>query len=290
MAKQFTYDTEDAEISVWGEDLENVIEEANDALAAADIALSDEAINDRIRVIPSPTRIKSSVEDVLMEMRRRGGEEAAERVESGMTLGLGTGSTTAWAIAAIGWKLDGGELNDVRGVATSLQSHELAKEAGIPLVDVDQVESFDLAIDGADQWDPDRPHVVKGGGASHAREKLIDALADQLVIATDEDKASKPLDYDIPLSILPESRDAVQRWVREQGGDPSLRYAEAKDGPLFTANGNLIVDCDFGRLENPEQRAEKLARIPGAQEHGLFVDMVDEVVYGTQDGVDNVQF
>ena len=113
-------------------------------------------------MIPSPTRIKSSVEDVLMEMRRRGGEEATERVESGMTLGLGTGSTTAWVIAAIGWKLDDGDLENVRGAATSLQSHELAKEAGIPLVDVDQVESFDLAIDGADQWDPDHPNVVKG--------------------------------------------------------------------------------------------------------------------------------
>ena len=101
---------------------------------------------------------------------------------------------------------------------------------------------------------------------------------------------STPLDFEVPLSILPESRGVVQRWVREQGGEPTLRYAEAKDGPLFTANGNLIVDCDFGDLENPEQRAEALARIPGAQEHGLFVDMVDEVVYGTGDGVSNVRF
>lgn len=290
MANQFIYETDEGELSVWAESYEETVEQAKTVLDDAGISLSDAEIDDQIRVIPSPKRIKSSAEDVLMEMRYRGGGEAAERVESGMTLGLGTGSTAAWAIAAIGWKLDEGELENIRGAATSLQSHELAKEAGIPLVDVDQVESFDLAIDGADQWDSDHPHVVKGGGASHAREKLIDSMADRLVIATDEEKMSTPLDHSVPLSVLPESRDVVQRWVREQGGKPSLRYAEAKDGPLFTANGNLIVDCDFGTLENPGQRAEELARIPGAQEHGLFVGMVDEVVYGTEDGVDTVQF
>jgi ribose 5-phosphate isomerase A len=290
MAKQFTYGRDEAEISVWAESREEVVEEANARLSAEGISLSEAEIDERIRAIPSPTRIKSDAEDVLMEMRRRGGMEAAERVESGMTLGLGTGSTTAWAIAAVGWKLADGELEDVRGAATSLQSHELAKEAGIPLVDVDQVDSFDLAIDGADQWDPEHPHVVKGGGASHAREKLIDEMADRFVVATDEEKASTPLSYPVPLSVLPESRDVAKRWVRELGGDPSLRYAEAKDGPLFTANGNLIVDCDFGEVENPDERATELARVPGAQEHGLFVDMVDEVVYGTAEGVDSVRF
>jgi ribose 5-phosphate isomerase A len=290
MAKQFTYGRDEAEISVWAESREEVVEEANARLSAEGISLSEAEIDERIRAIPSPTRIKSDAEDVLMEMRRRGGMEAAERVESGMTLGLGTGSTTAWAIAAVGWKLADGELEDVRGAATSLQSHELAKEAGIPLVDVDQVDSFDLAIDGADQWDPEHPHVVKGGGASHAREKLIDEMADRFVVATDEEKASTPLSYPVPLSVLPESRDVAKRWVRELGGDPSLRYAEAKDGPLFTANGNLIVDCDFGEVENPDEQATELARVPGAQEHGLFVDMVDEVVYGTAEGVDSVRF
>jgi ribose 5-phosphate isomerase A len=290
MAKQFTYGRDEAEISVWAESREEVVEEANARLSAEGISLSEAEIDERIRAIPSPTRIKSDAEDVLMEMRRRGGMEAAERVESGMTLGLGTGSTTAWAIAAVGWKLADGELEDVRGAATSLQSHELAKEAGIPLVDVDQVDSFDLAIDGADQWDPEHPPVVKGGGASHAREKLIDEMADRFVVATDEEKASTPLSYPVPLSVLPESRDVAKRWVRELGGDPSLRYAEAKDGPLFTANGNLIVDCDFGEVENPDERATELARVPGAQEHGLFVDMVDEVVYGTAEGVDSVRF
>jgi ribose 5-phosphate isomerase A len=290
MAKQFTYEDGDEEISVWAESHEAVVEEARARLDEADIRLDEGEIEDRVRVIPSPERIKSDPEDVLMEMRRRGGMEAAEVVESGMDVGLGTGSTTAWAIAAIGWKLDDGELEDVRGVATSLQSHDLARELGIPLTDVDEFDSLDVAIDGADQWDPENPHVVKGGGASHAREKLIDAMADRLVIATDERKTATPLDHPVPLSVLPESRNVARDWVREAGGEPSLRYAEAKDGPLFTANGNLIVDCDFGAIDDVEGRAAELARIPGAQEHGLFVEMVDDVVYGTEDGVDSVSF
>ncbi|MFH5801405.1 ribose 5-phosphate isomerase A [Haladaptatus sp. CMAA 1911] len=290
MAKQFSYHQQGQDISVWAETEDETVEEAKDELANRDLNLDEDEIRENIRVIPSPRRIKSSAEDVLMDMRRRGGMEAAEVVEDGMDVGLGTGSTTAWAIAKIGWKIDEGTLQNVRGVATSLQSHELAKEAGIPLINVDEVTELDVAIDGADQWDPENPHVVKGGGASHAREKLIDSMAEKLVIATDENKTSTPLSYPIPLSILPESRTVVREWIRDQGGDPTLRYAEKKDGPLFTANGNLIVDCDFGDIEDPEERAERLARIPGAQEHGLFVNMVDEVVYGTDDDVKTTRF
>ncbi|WP_231186498.1 ribose 5-phosphate isomerase A [Haladaptatus sp. DYF46] len=290
MAKQFSYHQQGQDISVWAETEDGAIEEAKDELVNRDLNLDEDEIRENIRVIPSPQRIKSPAEDVLMDMRRRGGMEAAEVVEDGMDVGLGTGSTTAWAIAKIGWKIDEGTLQNVRGVATSLQSHELAKEAGIPLINVDEVTELDVAIDGADQWDPENPHVVKGGGASHAREKLIDSMAEKLVIATDENKTSTPLSYPIPLSILPESRTVVREWIRDQGGDPTLRYAEKKDGPLFTANGNLIVDCDFGDIEDPEERAERLARIPGAQEHGLFVNMVDEVVYGTDDDVETTRF
>lgn len=290
MAKQFTYTEGGYDITVWAEDTKTVIERARDELDDKGVSLSDSELKAYIRVIPSPRRIKSSADDVLMDIRQRGGKEAAEFVEDGMDLGLGTGSTTAWAIAAIGWKLDTGELTDIRGAATSLQSHELAKEADIPLITVDEVTELDLAIDGADQWDSNHPHIVKGGGASHAREKLIDSMADRLIIATDEQKAATPLSHEVPVSVLPESRTVAQKWVHEMGGDPTLRYAETKDGPLFTANGNLIVDCDFGEIEDPERRAEELARIPGAQEHGLFVNMVDDVVYGTEEGIDHVQF
>lgn len=290
MAKEFTYTEGGHDVQLWAEHEDEVVRQAREKLSERGIDLSDEEIRRHVEVIPSPRRSKSSAEDVLLDVRRRGGDAAAEVVEDGMTIGLGTGSTTAWAIVTIARKLRDGELSDVRGVATSLQSHELAKEAGVPLVNLDEVTELDVAIDGADQYDPNAPHVVKGGGAAHAREKVVDTMADQFVIATDDAKAASPLDFPVPLSILPESRTVAKQWVREQGGEPELRFAEKKDGPVFTANGNLILDCDFGPIDDPEARATELARVPAAQEHGLFVNMVDEIYIGTEDGVDHKQF
>lgn len=290
MAKLIEFEHGDGTFSEWSEDESELVESAQSYLDDRGVRADTGELREQIRTVPSPRRIKSSAEAVMRDVRRRAGERAADEVDSGMTVGLGTGSTTAWAVAEIGRRLEAGEIADVRGVATSLQSHELAKEAGVPLIDLDEVTSLDVAIDGADQWDPEAPHVVKGGGASHAREKVIDTIADRLVIATDRGKTATPLDHPVPLSVLPESRTIAMEWVREQGGEPELRYAEAKDGPLFTANGNLVLDCAFGTLDEPVERAEALARIPGAQEHGLFVDMVDAVYAGTDGEVDVVEF
>ena len=290
MAKEFRYTQNGEEISVWAESEAEVIEQVREELRSHDVSLSEAEIRERIDVVPSPRRIKSGAEGVFDERRRRGGREAVDVVESGMTVGLGTGSTTAWAIAEVGRRVRESELEDVQGVATSLQSHELAKEAEIPIVDLDQVTDLDVAIDGADRYDPEHPHVVKGGGASHAREKVIDTMAERLVIATDDEKAQTPLSYPVSLSVLPASREVAKEWVRDIGGDPELRYGEAKDGPLFTANGNLVLDCDFGEMEDIEELAANLSAIPGAQEHGLFVDLVDEIYVGTDDGVERIEF
>jgi ribose 5-phosphate isomerase A len=290
MAQQFECFEDDCDFSEWAETEDEVLEEAKDHLQEHDLSVPDEEIRKHIRTVPSPKRIKSSPEEIMDERRERGGTKAAEVVEDGMIVGLGTGSTTAWAIAELGARVDDGL--DIHGVATSLQSHELAKEAGVPLINLDEVSinEIDVAIDGADQYSPDNPHVVKGGGASHAREKVIDTAADRLVIASDEEKAKDPLDHPVPLSVLPDSRTLAMDWVRDQGGTPDLRYAERKDGPLYTANGNLVIDCDFGPIGDPSERAQKLSAIPGAQEHGLFVDMVDDLYIGTSDGVETIQF
>ena len=288
MAQQFQCFEDDCEFSEWAETEDEVHDAAQDHLAEHDFSVSDEEIRKHIRTIPSPKRIKSSPEEILDERREQGGRQAAEVVGDGMVVGLGTGSTTAWAITELGVRVEDGL--DIHGVATSLQSHELAKEAGIPLINLDEVTEIDVAIDGADRYSPEDPHVVKGGGAAHAREKVIDTAADRLVIATDEEKATDPIEYPVPLSVLPDSRTLAMKWVREQGGSPELRYAERKDGPLFTANGNLVIDCDFGPIEDPVDRARKLSAIPGSQEHGLFVDMVDDLYIGTSDGVETIQF
>ncbi|PSP63153.1 ribose 5-phosphate isomerase A, partial [Halobacteriales archaeon QH_8_64_26] len=143
MAKEFRYDEDGEEISVWAESEDEVTEQAREELDARGISLTDEGICEHVEVIPSPRRIKSGEDGVFDERRRECGREAADVVESGMTVGLGTGSMTAWAVAEIGRKVRDGELEDIQGVATSLQSHDLAKEARIPIVDLDQVVEID---------------------------------------------------------------------------------------------------------------------------------------------------
>ena len=291
MAKEFTYTADDERIREWAETEDEAIEQARAALDDRGIDLDEEAIREHIEVVPSPNRIKSGAEGVFDERRRRAGERAAqELIEDGMDVGLGTGSTTAWTVAEIGRLLREGDLEDVRGVATSLQSHELAKEAGIPLVDLDGVTELDITVDGADQYSENEPTVIKGGGGAHAREKVIDAMADELVITTDEEKATDPLDYPVPVAVMPDAREVVARWVREAGGEPDLRMAERKDGPVFTANGNLVLDCDFGGLDDAAGTAQALDGIPGVLEHGIFLDMVDAVYLGTEEDVDVLEF
>jgi ribose 5-phosphate isomerase A len=213
--------------------------------------------------------------------KRNAGERAAETVESGETVGLGTGSTAAHAIRALGRRVDDGL--DVVGVPTSFASRELAREVGVPLAPLVDVERVDVAIDGADQVaDGD---LVKGGGAAHATEKVVDAAADRFLVVVDEGKVAAALSRPVPVEILPDARTAVARRLREAGSDPQLRRAERKDGPVVTDNGNLLVDCDFGTIEDPASLSRTLAAVPGVVEHGLFVGLADAVYVGTDDGV-----
>jgi len=212
--------------------------------------------------------------------KRAAGESAAETVEDGMVVGLGTGSTAAHAIRALGEAVDAGL--DVTGVPTSFQSRELAREAGVPLADLDEV-SVDLAIDGADQIAGG--DLVKGGGAAHAREKIVDTAADRFLVVVDPTKEADRLDYPVPVEVLPAARTTVADAVEGLGGDPDLRQAERKDGPVVTDNGNLVLDCDFGEIDEPAALAVDLSALPGVVEHGLFVGDADEVHLGTADGV-----
>jgi ribose 5-phosphate isomerase A len=214
--------------------------------------------------------------------KRRAGEHAAELVADGDTVGLGTGSTAAHAIRALGRKVDDGL--DVRGVATSYASRDLAGEVGVPLVELDAVERIDVAIDGADQVSDDCA-LIKGGGAAHAREKVVDAAAERFVVVVDPSKEASLLDRSVPVEVLPAARATVRRALRDLGGTPTLRAAERKDGPVVTDNGNFVFDCEFGAIGKPDALATDLATIPGVVEHGLFVGLADEVHVGRGDGV-----
>ncbi|WP_418285525.1 ribose-5-phosphate isomerase RpiA [Halorubrum sp. DTA46] len=224
--------------------------------------------------------------------KRRAGESAAAAVDDGDVVGLGTGSTAAHAIRRLGERVDAGL--DIRGVATSFASRELALESGIPLLDLDEAvgpgaPGIDLAIDGADQvalgGDSSSPSLIKGGGAAHAREKLVDAAAERFLVVADPSKETAVLDRSVPVEVLPAGQSVVAEAVRAAGGEPTLRRAERKDGPVVTDNGNLVLDCAFGEIAEPAALAATLAGTPGVVEHGLFVDMADEVRVGTDSDV-----
>jgi ribose 5-phosphate isomerase A len=212
--------------------------------------------------------------------KRRAGESAATAVEDGMVVGLGTGSTAAHAIRKLGRRVDAGL--DIEGIPTSFQARERASEAGIPLTTLSEATP-DLAIDGADQVAGG--HLVKGGGAAHTREKLVDAASDRLLVVVDPSKLADALDHPVPLAVLPDARRPVADAVREQGGEPDLRRAERKDGPVVTDEGHLVLDCDFGAVDDPAGRSRALSAVPGVVEHGLFVGMADEIHVGDGDGV-----
>ncbi len=212
--------------------------------------------------------------------KRRAGESAAELAEDGDVVGLGTGSTAAYAIRRLGKRIDGGL--DVRGVPTSHGARALAVEAGVPLTDLNEATP-DIAIDGADQLaDGD---CVKGGGAAHAREKVVDAAADRLVLVVDDRKLTDMLHHPVPVEVLADAVPTVRAAVREADAEPTLRAAERKDGPVVTDNGNLVVDCAFGAIEAPGELAARLSELPGVVEHGLFVGLADEAHIGSDDGV-----
>ncbi|MFB6206173.1 MAG: ribose-5-phosphate isomerase RpiA [Haloglomus sp.] len=232
--------------------------------------------------------------------KRRAGESAADRVRDGEVVGLGTGSTAAHAIRTLGRAVDAGL--DVRGIPTSYQSRTLAREVGIPQTTLEDATP-DVAIDGADQAAPlgaadvdeagragadvfdgsDGAVLVKGGGGAHAREKVVDAAADRLLVVVDESKLAAAVDRPVPVEVLPDATPTVRERVAELGGDPTLRAAERKDGPVVTDNGNLVLDCAFGTVDDPSALARELDAVPGVVAHGLFCDLADEIHVGADD-------
>ena len=210
------------------------------------------------------------------DAKRRAGESAADAVSDGMVVGLGTGSTAAYAIRELGRRVDSGL--DIRGIPTSHGARRLARDVGIPLTTLAE-STPDVAIDGADQvagFD-----LIKGGGAAHAREKLVDSAAERFLVVADETKLTEPLDAAVPVEVLPDAVPVVERELTALDGAPELRAAERKDGPVVTDNGNLVVDCAFGAIAEPGALATDIAALPGVVEHGLFVGLADEVHVGS---------
>jgi len=215
-------------------------------------------------------------------MKKAVAEAAVNEVTSNMIVGLGSGSTAAIMIKTLANKIKTGELNQIRGVPTSFQSEVLALELGIPLIDLVSVPQIDLAIDGADEVNPDY-QLIKGGGACHVREKLVASKANKLLIVVDQTKLVKNLNevFPLPVEVLPSAWKQVKDVIEEMDAECKLRMAEKKAGPVVTDEGNLILDVLFnGGINNPKEIEMQINNIPGVLENGLFVDLTYKVLVG----------
>ncbi len=230
--------------------------------------------------------------DLQNQMKLAVAEAAVKQIKDGMILGLGSGSTAALMIKALGSKISSGELKGIVGVPTSFQGEVLASELGIPLTSLSGISHIDLAIDGADEVDPSF-QLIKGGGACHVQEKLVASLAKRFVVVVDSSKIVETLNLDflLPVEVLPSAWTQVQNNLKEMGGSAYLRMAQKKAGPVVTDQGNLVLDVKIeGGIKDPERLEAEINNIPGVLENGLFVNLVDEVLVGDIiDGVASVR-
>jgi len=215
-------------------------------------------------------------------MKKIVAEAAVKEVQSGMVVGLGSGSTAALMIKSLAEEINAGKLKNIKGVPTSFQSEVLALELNIPIIDLASVSQIDLAIDGADEVDP-KFQLIKGGGACHVREKLVASKANRFLIVVDETKLVEKLNlvFPLPVEVLPTAWKQVKNTISEMNGSSSLRMANKKAGPVVTDQGNLVLDVLFeDGIRNPQDLEMRINNIPGVLENGLFIDMTDKVLVG----------
>ena len=220
--------------------------------------------------------------DLQTQMKQIVADAAVKEIEDGMIIGLGSGSTAALMIKSLAGQIRSGKLKNIRGVPTSFQSEVLAMELEIPLIDLASANQIDLAIDGADEVDPDF-QLIKGGGACHVREKLVASKADKLLILVDETKLVQNLNlvFPLPVEVLPSAWKQVKDIISEMSGNSTLRMATKKAGPVVTDQGNMILDVLFNDgIKDPKDLEILINNIPGVLENGLFVDLTDQVLVG----------
>jgi ribose 5-phosphate isomerase A len=220
--------------------------------------------------------------DLQDRMKEAVATAAVDQIRDGMVVGLGSGSTAALMIRALGRKLQQGELSGIVGVTTSFQVEVLAAELGIPLQALNAVQRIDLAIDGADEVDPSF-QLIKGGGACHVQEKLVARRADRFVVVVDATKLVERLNlgFLLPVEVLPGAWRQVRDELTAMAGRVELRMAVRKAGPVVTDQGNLVLDVAFdGGIGDPAALEATINNIPGVLENGLFVNLADQVLVG----------
>ena len=219
------------------------------------------------------------------KLKKMAAEKAVEQVKSGMVLGLGHGSTAKFAVAKIGELWQAGALSNIVAIPTSEYTAAQARGYGLPLTTLDQHPVIDLAIDGADEVDP-QLNLIKGLGGALLREKMVESAAKQLIIIVDGSKPVEKLGTrgPLPVEVTQFGWKAQVKWLATLGCVPRLRGGEAE--PFMTDNGNYIIDCTFPHgISHPTALATTLRDRVGLVEHGLFLNMATQVVIAQKDGL-----
>ena len=198
--------------------------------------------------------------------------DALKFVSDGQILGLGSGRAATAFVKSLSRLVRAGDV-DIRGVPTSLQIKMAAQLGGIPLVEADQVGRIDVVFDGADQIDS-QGFVIKGGGGALLRENILIGMAEKVVIMADSSKFVTNLARPVPVEVHQLARTSAIQKITDLGGRPSLRKLE-RGYPFITENGNIILDCDFGTITEPESLRQKIIAIPGVMECGIFTRIPD---------------
>jgi ribose 5-phosphate isomerase A len=234
------------------------------------------------------------------ELKRLAAQKSLEEIKSGMVVGLGSGSTFKYALEMIAQKIKSGELKDIKGVPSSIETEKRAKELGIPVFSLNQVSSInhqssgiiDVTIDGADEVYPERSegsksfHLIKGGGGAHLREKILFQNSKRTVVIIDDSKLSDALGSIslLPVEVIPFAVESEKKYLESLGAKVSLRLDD--DGSDYiTDEGNLILDADFGGIKNLIELNSLLNNRAGIVEHGLFLDSASVVYCASNDGV-----
>ncbi|MGG0254592.1 ribose 5-phosphate isomerase A [Bacillus toyonensis] len=217
-----------------------------------------------------------------MNLKQLVGEYAANFVKDGMNIGLGTGSTVYWTIQKLGQLVQDGLY--FQAVPTSKETEVLTKQLNIPLISLNNVQSLDLTIDGADEIDSDL-QLIKGGGGALLREKIVASSSKELIIIADESKLVARLgNFPLPVEIIPFSWKQTESKIQSLGCQTTLRIKN--NGTFITDNNNMIIDCIFpNHISNPANLHEQLKMITGVVDSGLFINMTKKAIIGTKNGI-----
>jgi len=217
------------------------------------------------------------------EAKRLVAKRAAELVEDGTAVGLGTGTTATLFIRELGRRVQQGL--KIRCVASSDASHELGLQLGMDVTTLDELPALDVYIDGADEVGPGLA-LIKGGGGALLREKIVASAAKEFIVVVDSTKMVEKLGrFPLPVEVVKMALPLVEPRLRRLGLCPALRPAKSGDGPYLTDEGNYILDCACGEISDPERTAAEIRAVVGVVEHGLFLKMASLVLVAGEDGV-----